>query len=233
MKQRLVQSLTRLAPAGCGWMLLLAGMVLLGSGLLVQTWSQCRELDWYHRLMLIQERQLTRQEEQYRGFHDALASADPVLIERLAYQVLHLKPVGVAIIPTPAPSPFAYPSRWSATTTDAKARLPQRADSIEDWLYVPVPQLRVDYPPPQPVRSTLVRMSTGTKRLGVILVGAICIALGLLSAGAPGSQPHPNQESSTRPDSDRTPSSLATDQHTPSHPSTDSPALSNDTPVAA
>ncbi len=214
-------------------MLLLAGMVLLGSGLVVQTWSECRELDWYHRLMLIQERQLTRQEEKYRGFHDALASADPVLIERLAYQVLHLKPVGVAIIPTPAPSPFAYPPSWSVTAADAEPQPSQRADSIEDWLYVPVPQLRVDYPRPQPVRSALVRMSTGTKRLGVILVGAICIGLGLLPASASGSQPHPNQENSTPSESDRAPTGLTTDQHTPSHPATGCPAPGNDTSVAA
>lgn len=217
MKQRLVQSLARLAPVGRGWMLLVAGMVLLGSGLVVQTWSQCRELDWYHRLMLIQERQLTRQEEKYRGFHDALASADPVLIERLAYHVLHLKPVGAAIIPTPAPSPFAYPARRSVTAVGTQPQPPQQASSIEDWLNVPIPQLNVDYPPPQPVRSALVRMSTGTKRLGVILVGAICIGLGLLPASASNSQPHRSYESPTYPDSDHAPGSLPTDQHTSSH----------------
>ena len=79
-------------------LLIISGMLLLGMTVVMPAWMETRELGWQVALMKVQAQRLDEQEQSYRKFNDALAADDPVLLERLAYYHLHLKPAGSATL---------------------------------------------------------------------------------------------------------------------------------------
>ena len=81
-----------------GWLFLLSGMALIGLTVLVKPWMQCNQLRRQHDLMQVQAQNLGHQQEAYQRFYSMLQSRDPVLLQRLAYHYLNLKPVGVAVL---------------------------------------------------------------------------------------------------------------------------------------
>jgi len=157
------QYTTRHWAAGLpGWMFLASGIALMGMAVLTQPWLDCRQLQWQHDIMQLQASQLAKQKQAYGQFHQALKSQNLVLLERLAYHQMRLKPAG------------------SRTLTPIKLGQNQ---TIEGWLHTPLPRVGIDYPALDPARSKLVRISTGSTRLPLMAVGILSVTAALLWAG--------------------------------------------------
>ncbi len=112
--------------------------------------------------MQIQARSLSDQDRAYRQFYQALSRRDPILLERLAFHHLRLKPAG-------AQNLMAVSSAHNP-------------DTIESWLHEPLPRIGVELPALQPVQTRLVRITTGPMRLPLLGVGVLCLVAGLTSA---------------------------------------------------
>lgn len=142
--------------------------------------------------MKLQADGLQTQEQAYRRFFTALKSKDPVLLERLAYHQLRLKPTGVLVFNPPAQA-VAPPEHWqregSAAANDPQMVTPagrgagsaaQFYDTVENWLHTPLPQVGVDYAASPDLSSRMIRLTTGPKRLAVMIGGALCLLAGLV-----------------------------------------------------
>jgi hypothetical protein len=163
-----------------GWMFMVSGMVLVAAALLAPAWREGQRMKWQLDLMSLQADALVKQGESYHQFHEALASDDPVLLERLAYLHLRLKPAGTETLDTQAAAQWLMDARENNRTG---------AFSIEAMLHQPLPRAGVDYPVPDPPQSRLVRLTTGTYRLAILLVGGLCLAVGLMPPTIPEDEP--------------------------------------------
>lgn len=182
-----------------GWMFLLSGMALLSIAAITPSWLECRELAWKRDVMRLQAQRLDEQTQAYEQFHQALASDDPVLLERLAYFQLRLKPAGTqTLFESPLPGnvsrgPMLVSQRRgdrfspmaTATSSVATQDLQQTMAAVEIWLHRPVPRVGVDYAPYQPLRSRLVDLSTGRTKIWVLVAGLILIVMALLPGSLP------------------------------------------------
>lgn len=142
-----------------GWMFLASGLTIIGMSILTPTWLQCRQLQWQHDIMLIQSQRLGQQLQSYRQFHQALQSQDPVLVERMAYHQMHLKPVGSHI--------------FDGVDTN-------NHQTVEGWLHTPLPRVGVDYPALKATPSRLVRLATGQTRLPLLGAGILSVTAALV-----------------------------------------------------
>ena len=175
-RRRTIHHLLEALP---GWLLTVSGLVLLGLALLTPVWMSCRELSWQHELMQVQVEQLSAQKQRYQWFDQALDRDDPVLLERLAYTQLNLKPVGKTLLSEPArwdgPLLVTNPDIQALLAADDGARLPAEDCSAQTWLARPMPTVAAY----QPVQSRLTRLTTGHSRV-LLMIGAVCcLAAGL------------------------------------------------------
>lgn len=155
-----------------GWMLMLCGLAIVGAALLIPPWLEVRQLAWQKQVMELQATQLETQAHTYERFREALASDDPVLLERLAFVHLRVKPVGV--------EPLAVP-----VLRGGGAGILEPSASIDAWLHTPLPREGVDYRPYQPIQSRLVRLTTGLSRLVLLGAGLCFVAAGLMATPWP------------------------------------------------
>ena len=166
-----------------GWLFLLSGMALIGLTVLVKPWMQCDQLRCQHDLMQAQAHHLGRQHEAYQRFYSMLQSRDPVLLQRLAYHYLNLKPIGVAVLNGFADGPgSATPVGlvdWDGPVSRVGSGL-EPSDTIESWLHRPVPEASASLPEAQ---TRLVRLTSGWQRFVVIGAGLLCLAAACLSCG--------------------------------------------------
>lgn len=201
-----------LAPVP-GLLLISAGMLMVGAAVLMPSWLEIRELAWKRDLMKVQSEKLAQQAGNYRDFDAALAADDPVLLERLAFYHLHLKPVGA--------TPLVSPPR----ATNVSMRGGQRTavpvwqagvPTIEQMLHQPLPRPGVDTPVYQPIKTRLVQITTGPMRLIVILAGLVCLGAGLIAPNPrhPGHERHALEWAG----SDFVPAVLEDDDFTPAAP---------------
>lgn len=166
-----------------GWMFLLGGMALIGLTVLVKPWVQCDQLRRQHDLMQAQAHSLGRQQEAYQRFYSMLQSRDPVLLQRLAYHYLSLKPVGVVVLNGFADGPGSATPGGSADWDGPVLRFgfgPEPSDTVESWLHRPVPDALPSLPETQ---TRLVRLTSGSQRFVVIGAGLLCLAGAFLSCG--------------------------------------------------
>lgn len=145
-----------------GWMFLVSGMAFISMAILTPTWLECRQLQWQHDIMRIQANRLAQQKQDYRQFYQALQSQNPILLERLAYHQMHLKPAG------------------SQTLNSVETVNPQ---TVEGWLHTPLPRVGIDYPTLKVIPSKLVRLATGQTRLPLMAVGILSVIAALVWAG--------------------------------------------------
>lgn len=182
-----------------GWVLLLSGLTMLGMATVTPLWLEHRQLRWQRDVMAQQAQALAEQADRYRAFEEALENDEPVLLARLAYQQLRLKPVGAIAVPAyPGALPLEMPDPRQQHVLTADRHAPPEpqplkalaADgSIESWLHEPVPRVGVDVMPPPEIDSYLVRMASGFRQAALLLVGVICLASGLLLGhGAPAAE---------------------------------------------
>jgi len=171
---------------------MVGGMALIAMTLLTPAWVQCRQLNWHRQLMRVQADRLAQQEQAYRQFDQDLESHDPVLLQRLAFSYLHLKPAGTTILTTHVARQDGSDRWWDYPINDRGYKI-SRLDSaptmgraidtgstIENWLHVPLPRVGVDYLAMQPLRTTLVRLTTGPAWLLLIGLGVYCLVVGLI-----------------------------------------------------
>lgn len=185
-------------------MFLLCGLTLVAIGILVPAWEESRKLAWDLDLMREQQRRLASQEKNFKQFDDALAADDPIVIERMAYLQLRLKPVGTdpieARLRNQIPQRTAKPATGTPGTNGGKPNIasgpidpahPPLPPSVEQLLYKEMPQPGIDYPDYQPVNTRLTRLASGKSRLGLMAIGLLFIAGGLLSSNTKSEPPKP------------------------------------------
>lgn len=182
MIDRLKQVAGRLGPHTPGWILLICGVGLLNLTLLIPAWLESRQLAWQRQVMQLQVDRLKRQQQRYEQFQQALGHEDPVLLQQLAYWHLNMMPVGLTPVRVRGTIPgTGDPYLVLSGLHDSTIRLdhgPQMR--IETWLHTPLPQLGVDYKPYQSIRSRLVRITTGSMRIGCVAAGLIFLVGGLV-----------------------------------------------------
>ncbi len=170
------------------WTLLAAGAFLIGLAVLILPWQQNEQLRWQHRLLTQQSERLARQTQAYHDFDKALHDKEAVLLERLAYHQLRLKPkgadtlagvLGEAGIQRARNNHFPYNTAVRQTGETAELR---PGYTVEDWLAIPLPQPGEDFPLYLPYRSRLMRLATGPCRLILMLAGALFISASLMSS---------------------------------------------------
>jgi hypothetical protein len=219
MLATLAKAIQRAVAALPGWVLLGAGLTLLGLAVLVPAWVDSRALQWQVGLMREQARLLGEQERDYKQFQDALAKDDPVLLERLAFYHLRLKPAGsdpLALVrPGSPPGPARVSQRGTtASGLSAPAALPPiKAPSIEEMLNRPLPSPGPDYPPFEPERSRLVRLTRGISQIAMAAAGMFCVAAGLLAGSGPRKRPAAPEVAATPPAAMKRPTAPAIRQH--------------------
>ncbi len=145
--------------------MLIAGTAMVALALLVPASLQVDLLrqhrDAADRLLA----HLQTRHDHYTHFITAVRRGDPMLLQRLAWHELHLKPVG------------------ANTFDDLTPAEPGQAVHCEQWL-------RAGDPPPAPTptvpNSQLVRLTTRpAPRLGLFALGGLLIGCGLLTSGRP------------------------------------------------
>ena len=164
----------RLAAHLPGWVFVISGLTLIGLTVLLPVKRNLDQMQWRRELMRVQAGRMGEQETAYGQFHAALASDDPILLQRLAYYQLHLKPAGTEpLLPPPALS-----SR-SATPADSGSQW-QHTPTIEALLHRPLPWEGAGRRPPQPPDSRLNRLTRGPKRLVIMAIGLVFVYVGML-----------------------------------------------------
>lgn len=174
-----------------GWLFLVAALALLAMVIVTPPWLAVRELAWQRELMRAQVERLERQHDRYGYFHAALRNHDPVLLERLAYTQLRLKPTDKQMLapPTLAQADGGRANGRGGTSLHAAslalaepaegsrgrpaAALPSA--SVEAWLSEPLPIVGVDLPFPRSIETRLTRLTAGRSRVGLLLAGLACL----------------------------------------------------------
>ncbi|MFA9478326.1 hypothetical protein ACERK3_08460 [Phycisphaerales bacterium AB-hyl4] len=163
----------RLFAALPGWMFLLGALSLMAMTLITPPWLHGRDLAWKQELMHAQLDRLTRQQDRYKQFHASLVADDPILLERLAFTQLRLKPTDRELLDpmggrSVAGVPLGHGEAGGAT--------------IEAWLAEPMPVVGVDVPARTPIETRLTRLTQGRNRLGLLAAALLCL-LGALWYG--------------------------------------------------
>lgn len=168
----------RIARPAASWLCLVGAMALIGLVVLMPPWLRVQRLQLQLQVVQSGSAALAEQRKAAAAIEADLERADPVLLEHLAYHHLGLRPAGTQPL---APLPTASIHVQMAGAAGAVASVPRSValESVERRLDAPRPHL--DLGPPRPA-SSLVRLCRGWRRLGVIALAAVCIALGLVTA---------------------------------------------------
>jgi len=166
-----------------GWLFLIAGLAMIGAVVLTPTWLAADALAGRHALMAAQREAMLEHRERYQHFYTALKRGDPLLLERLAYEQLRLKPRDARpAFPRRADDP------GQAIPGGGEGRAGFRAGPsmipVTDWLARPLPQAGSDATIERPRQSMLTRIATGGSRWVLLAAGLLCVAGGLLAGGS-------------------------------------------------
>jgi hypothetical protein len=178
----------RVMAALPGWMLLLAGGAMVAMVTLVPAWVECRQLSWQTQVMKIQSQELAHQQKTYETFREALKNNDPVVVERMAYYHLRLKPVGARTLDE-LDQPAVTDQDSDAVSEGASGgsgggHVWRTLPTIEDLLARPMLQPGQYCPQDATPDSRMVRLATGPARHVLLAMGVLCLFFGLLPAGA-------------------------------------------------
>lgn len=168
MFRTLTHTLERIAAPLPGWLFLLSGITLVALSLLVPAWADVREMDWQVKVMRLQAQSFEAKVDSYKEFNAALAVDDPVLLERLAYYHLRLKPVGAQAV------------LLNHTAAPGSATRQERIPTVEELLHRPVPTPGVNMPAYKPLNTRLLRLTRNTPtRLAMLAAGLLCVTAGI------------------------------------------------------
>jgi hypothetical protein len=161
--------------------MLIVGVGLVTAVILMPTHLENREMEWQRQFLALQAERIGEQDKAYQQSLEALDRGEPILLERLAYEYLNLKPA-------------------ETTLVDQNLRIAEdgtkETKRVEDWIRRRLPQVGVDLPPLPQLASheaRLAHVATGRARLPMLILGSALLILGLILPG-PGRK-------STQPDS--------------------------------
>ncbi len=164
------------------WLFLLSGLVIVAAVVLVGPTLELQQLQYEQKRIEAKARVPYYEREALEQMHEALKANDPATIERLALVYRNLvRPGSQVVHSTEATPSFLHdsPEHLSPAELD---RLIQ-ADSpnpVEAWAQE-LARSRVAMPqPPDPVESTLVRLTTGPRRKAVLALGVVFLLLGMM-----------------------------------------------------
>lgn len=178
-----------------GWMLLLGGAALVAMITLVPPWLECRRLSWQTDVMAIQAQQLVSQQTAYKQFLTALREDDPVVVERMAYYHLRLKPVGTSTLDELNQLNAVQAAVYNQLATNDYRSQPaapiaplnkvwSTLPTIEDLLAKPIYKPSEFCPTGVVPDTRMVRLATGPARHLMLGLGVLCLFFGLLPASA-------------------------------------------------
>jgi len=152
-----------------GWILLLSGWAIVASTVLVPAWRSVCEMEYQTDELQIRLDLLSRQRENYEGFIEAYEDGDPLLMQRLAWHQLHVKPPEAELL-SPAPLIDAPPDpinvdRWVQPLDVVPLPKPHRVDPLADAPFI---------------NSRLAELLTGPRRPYVLGLGGLLILLSLV-----------------------------------------------------
>jgi len=124
---------TSMLAALPGWIMLVCGTAMVVVCLLGQSWLEQQRLMSHLQLIQQQARQMERQQVSYREFHQALKQQDPLLLERLAFYHLRLKPLNTQTLGPIKPLSPIRPT-LDLTYANAQPPLDMGPRSIEELL---------------------------------------------------------------------------------------------------
>lgn len=144
-----------------GWLFLLAGIVLIGSTILIPAADDLAKAQWERERAEVWEARRQERIENYKTYLGALERAEPQLVQSLASSELNLLPEGKEPLPD-------MPDSGADSATIFGALEPK--DIV--WAERPLPE------------SLLYAWTTDDKkRLWLIVAGAVCCLVGLLPSG--------------------------------------------------
>lgn len=172
---------------------MLSGAALLAAAVLIPAWMETRELDWQRRVMEVQVEQLRQQEQLYRGFLEAVESDDPIVLQRLAFSQLHLKPRGSVPMGMVDSGRSPQAVLFAADIEDiveCSIKVHETMDrrtsaSVDAALYRSVSQEGQDIASLPPLQSKLGQVCTGPARFAVAGAAVLCLSASVLLPGKP------------------------------------------------
>jgi hypothetical protein len=152
------------ADAG-GWMMMLAGVAILAITILAAPLIELRAMQHQHDMLAEKAQTLQRQHDSYTQIVEGLdaTSPDPLLVQRLAWFELHLKPVGTHPLGDRLPGDPDHGAHFERWESLSAARTPAAVG-------------------PDIPQSRLVRLTTGRKRPLVLVLGTVLIGMGMITS---------------------------------------------------
>lgn len=143
-----------------GWTLTLSGIVVVAVTVLTPAYLEVRAMEVQRAVLRHAEQRTEAHYQNYVAFHEALQNNDPLLLERLAWHHLRMRPEGSETVETVIENPWLVPS-------------------VDQWVAPPAVELETPEALELP-DSTLVRLITGDARPWVLAFGAWLILMGLM-----------------------------------------------------
>lgn len=170
-----------------GWGSLFIGGVLVAMVMLVPPALELHYAQWERDWIQACARTQQEQVEAYEQFASALASNDPVLLQRLAHHHLRLKPVNAELVKLSNDQlAFAFNTGEAAAASTPAGPMASnsKAPLVEQWLHKSYPVVGVDHPHYEPPDHMAIRLATGPKRLILLALGGMFLLCGLILPGS-------------------------------------------------
>lgn len=164
-----------------GWVFVVIGAAAIAAGALIPAYLDTLDTREQRELIGKQAQLLRAERDRYQDFHVALKHDDPILLERLAYTQLRLKPVGTATAELGPTDPAAVIDSPDPDAIQQVALKWQNAQSVEYWLSRPDLKQQADLAVAieRPRDTRLIRAVTGDNRIWVAAFGALLLIVGL------------------------------------------------------
>lgn len=154
-----------------GWLFLLPGLVVLSATIVIPAMDDVEDAKWKRDRVLAIEKHRLERLQNYIVYLDAVDRGDESVVLSLAASQLNMTPADAAPV-----NPPEDPGRTSASV------FPE----LE-----PEPMVLRDKPPARE-RSLLARLAVGERsRLWMIVMGAVCVLIGLLTTPGRPEKPEP------------------------------------------
>jgi len=175
-RSRIWMKFTRSLPGYC---VLFAGIAIMVSVVLVPAHQSLRTERWRLQSLDYQAQRMDLYAERYTQLDQAIASRMPVMVERLAYAQLRIRPTTNESLSLPdqiVPGGDAA----SATTYHANPELDDPAD-LHQWVSRPIDQQLGPAPsPPRVIGSRLARLTQGRSSYALMATASLLLIGGIM-----------------------------------------------------
>lgn len=174
---------------------MLLGIAVIGAIVVTPAQQQLDRAQWYHGFVKLYAQREHEQVRNYERFSSALSAGDPVVLSRLAFTHLRLKPEGSELVSVPMtdfgnttyhvsdqPSFIDSPDA-SDVSDDLTSSDRYHLALIEQWLHTNEPVVGIDYLHYKPRQDTVSRLATGPAKVPLLAIGAMLIWAGLMMPG--------------------------------------------------